>query len=85
MLNKLCISIINKIKYSRNNAIFDDNIIKITNWNKFKFSSDLDMPIDTLINFNFLTIIFSHIVEKGNKFIPEVYVDEGIFEKYNIK
>ena len=81
MFNKLCISIINKIKYSRNNAIFDDNIIKITNWNKFKFSSDLDMPIDTLINFNFLTIIFSHIVEKGNKFIPEIYVDEGIFEK----
>ena len=32
---KLCISIINKIKYSRNNAIFDDNIIKITDWNKF--------------------------------------------------
>ena len=81
LFNKLCISIINKIKYSRNNAIFDDNIIKITNWNKFKFSSDLDMPIDTLINFNFLTIIFSHIVEKGNKFIPEIYVDEGIFEK----
>ena len=31
---------------------FDDNIIKTTDWNKFKFNSDLDMPIDTLINFN---------------------------------
>ena len=81
MFNKLYISIINKIKNSRNNAIFDDNIIKITDWNKFKFNSDLDMPIDTLINFNSLTIVFSHVVEKGNKFIPEIFVDQGIFEE----
>ena len=77
LLNTLWIAIINKIKYSRNSAIFDDNTIKITDWNKFKFSSDLDMPIDTLINFNSLTIAFS----QGNKFIPEIYVDQGIFEK----
>ena len=63
------------------NAIFDDNIIKITDWNKFKFSFDLNRPIDNLINFNSLTIVFSHVVEKGNKFIPEIYVDQGIFEE----
>ena len=39
------------------------------------------MPIDTLINFNSLTIIFIHAVEKGNKFIPKIYVDQGIFEE----
>ena len=81
MFNKLWTAIIRKIKYSRNDAIFDDNIIKITDRNKFKFSCDLDMPIDTLTNFNYLTIIFSHVVEKGNKFIPESYVDSGIFEE----
>ena len=81
LFNKLLAAIISKIKYSRNDAIFDDNVIKITDWNKFKFSSDLDMPIDTLINFNYLTIIFSHVVEKDNKFIPEIYVDQGIFEE----
>ena len=81
LFNKLYISIINKINYSRNNAIFDYNIIKITDWNKFKFNSDLNMPIDTLINFNSLTIVFSHVVEKDNKFIPEIYVDQGIFEE----
>ena len=81
MFNKLWAAIISKIKYSRNDAICDDNIIKITDWNKFKFSSDLDMPIDTLINFNSLTIIFIHAVEKGNKFIPKIYVDQGIFEE----
>ena len=81
LINKLWSAIISKIKYSRNDAIFDDKIIKITDWNKFKFSSDLGMPIDTLINFNSLSIIFSHVVEKGNKFIPEIYVDSGIFEE----
>ena len=81
LFNKLWAAITSKIKYSRNDAIFDDNIIKITDWNKFKFSSDLDMPIDTLINSNSLTIIFSHVVEKGNKFIPEICVDQGIFEE----
>ena len=81
MFNKLWAAIISKIKYSRNDAIFDDNIIKITDWNKFRFSSDLDMPIDTLINFNSLTIIFNHVVEKGNKFIPEIHLDSGIFEE----
>ena len=50
LFNELYISIINKIRYSRNNAIFDDNIIKITDWNKFKFSSDLDMPIELFRN-----------------------------------
>ena len=81
LFNKLWAAIISKIKYSINDSIFDDKIIKITDWNKFKFSPDLDMPIDTLINFNSLTIIFSHVVEKGNKFIPEIYVDQAIFEE----
>ena len=71
MFNKLWAAIISKIKYSKNYAIFDDNIIKVTDWNKFKFSSDFDMPIDTLINLNSLTIIFTHVVEKGNKFIQK--------------
>ena len=39
------------------------------------------MPIDTLIKFNSLTIVFSHVVEKGNKFIPEIYADQGMFEE----
>ena len=43
------------------------------------------MPIDTLINFNSLTIIFGHVVEKDNKFIPEIYVDSGIFEEVQYK
>ena len=37
LFNKLRAAI---IRNSRNDAIFDDNIIKITDWDKFKFSSD---------------------------------------------
>ena len=81
LFNKLLSPVISKIKYLRNNAIFDDNIIKITDWNKIKFSSDLIIPIDTLIIFHSLTIVFNYVIEKSNKFIPEIYVDEGIFEK----
>ena len=81
MFNKLLSAVISKIKYLRSNAIFDDNIMKITDWNKIKFSSDLIMPIDTLFNFHSLTIVFNYVIEISNKFIPEIYVDEGIFEK----
>ena len=37
LFNKLWAAIISKIKYSRNDSVFDNNIIKITDWNKFKF------------------------------------------------
>ena len=66
----------------RNNAIFDDNVIKTTDWNKTKFTSDEVMPTDTLINFHSLTIVLNHVIEKNREFIPEIYVDEGIYEKY---
>ena len=81
MFNKLLSTIISKIKYLRNNAIFDDNTIKITDWNKIKFSSNLVMPIDTLINFHSLFVVINYVIEKGNNFISEIYVDEGIFEE----
>ena len=81
LFDKLLSTVISKIKYLRNNAIFDDNIIKITDWNKIKFSSDLVMPVNTLINFHSLTIAFNYVIEKENNFIPEIYVDEGIFEE----
>ena len=81
VFNKLWAAIISKIKYLRNNAIFDDNVIKITDWNKIKFNSGEIMPTDTLINFHSLTIVLTHVIEKNGEFIPEIYVDEGIYEK----
>ena len=44
------------------------------------FSGDVVLPVDKLIEFHSLTIVVSAGIEKGGKFYPEFYVDEGIFE-----
>ena len=53
---------------------------KIIGVNKWRFSSDVVLPIDKLIEFHSLTIVVSAVIEKGGKFYPEIYVDEGIYE-----
>ena len=47
---------------------------------RLKFSSDVDLPLDKLIKFHILTVIVACVICKGNKFYPEIYVDEGIYE-----
>ena len=70
-------SIINKIKYLRG----DDNKVIIKDWNKIRFSSDIFIPNDVSINFYSLVIIINYVIEKNDKFIPEIYINEGYFEK----
>ena len=53
---------------------------KITGYNKLRFSSDVDYPSDTLIEFHSLVVVINCVIRKGNKLYPEVYLDEGIFE-----
>ena len=45
-----------------------------------KFNSDVDLPLDKLIKFHTLTVIVASVIHKANKFYPEIYVDEGIYE-----
>ena len=73
-------AIINKIKYLRGyDVMFDDNEVIIKDWNKIRFSSDVFIPNDVLINFQSLVIVINY--EKNDEFIPEIYIDEGYFEK----
>ena len=73
---------INKIKYLRgDDVMFDDNEIIIKDWNKNRFSSDVFIPNDVLINFHSLVIVINYVIEKNDEFIPEIYIDEGYFEK----
>ena len=51
---------------------------------RLKFNSDLDLPLDKLIKFHTLNVIVASVIRKGNKFYPEIYVDEGIFEVDNM-
>ena len=58
-------AIINKIKYLRgDDVMFDDNGVVIKDWNKIKFSSDVFIPNDVLINFYSLVIVINYVIEK---------------------
>ena len=48
-----------------------------------RFSSDADLPLNTLIEFHSLTIFINCVIEKGNKYYPEIYLDECL-DKTNI-
>ena len=39
------------------------------------------MPDDVLINFHSLVIIINYVIEKNDEFIPEIYINEGLFKK----
>ena len=75
-------AIINKIKYLRgDDVMFDDNKVITKDRNKIRFSSDVFIPIDVLINFHSLVIVINYVIEKNDEFIPQIYIDEGYFEK----
>ena len=64
-------------KYIEDKVILD----KIDGFNKIRFSSDIDLPLDTLIQFKILTIIIKCIIKKDDKYYPEIYLDECLYHK----
>ena len=50
--------------------------IKMKDYGKFKFNSDIDLPVSTIIEFRSLLINVSCIIEKDNEYYPEIYFDE---------
>ena len=62
--------------------------IKIKENDKFRFNSDIDLPVNTIIEFHSLLINVSCVIEKDNEYYPEIYLDNGTYLKnimYNIK
>ena len=61
----------------------DDKVIldKINGLVKIRFSSDIDLPLGTLIQFKMLTIIIRCIIKKDDKYYPEIYLDECLYDK----
>ena len=45
--------------------------IKIKNYGKFRFNSDIDLPLNTIIEFRSLLIIVSCVIEKDNEIIQK--------------
>ena len=58
--------------------------IKIKNYNKFRFNSDTDLPLNTIIEFRSILINFSCVIKKDNECYPEIYLEEYLYVKGNI-
>ena len=70
------INVFNTIK-----EYIEDKIIstKIDGFDEIRFSSDIDLPLEKLIEFKVLTIIIKCIIKKNDKYYPENYLDECLW------
>ena len=50
--------------------------IKIKDYDKFRFNSDIDLPVNKIIKFRSLLINVSCVIEKDNEYYPEIYLNE---------
>ena len=58
--------------------------IKIKDYDKFRFNSDLDLPVNMIIEFRSLLINVSCVIQKGNEYYPEIYLDDCSYVKNSI-
>ena len=79
--NKNITSVLDKIWGSIEDQINPN--IKIKDCDKFRFNSDIDLPLNTIIEFRSLVINVTCIIEKDNEYYPEIYLDECLYVKDN--
>ena len=58
--------------------------IKIKDYDKFRFNSDIDLPVNMIIEFRSLLINVSCVIEKDIEYYPEIYLDECSYVKNSI-
>ena len=78
--NKDIISVLDMVWRSTKNKI-NPNIIKIEDYDKFGFNSDIDLPLYRLTEFRSLVINVSCVIKKDNEYYPEIYLDEFLYVK----
>ena len=71
---------INRLIKRNDKITFGNADNKINEYDKLRFSSDVDLPLDTLIEFHMLTIVINCVIENGNKYYPEIYLDECLYK-----
>ena len=71
---------INRLIKRNDKITFGNGNNEINEYNKLRFSSNVDLPLDTLIEFHMLTIVIDCFIEKGNKYYPEIYLDECLYK-----
>ena len=75
-------------KFVEDENIFDNENNETKEHNKLRFSSDLDLPLNTLIEFRALTLTISCVIEKDGEYYPEIFLMKVFTYKitsYNIK
>ena len=84
--NKNIVSALDTVWASIKNKIEDElnPNIKIKDYDKFRFNSDIDLPLDTTIEFRSVVINVSCVIEKDNRYYPEIYLDECLYVKGNV-
>ena len=80
--NKNIISVIDMVWASIKDKINPN--IKIKDYDKFRFNSDVDLPLNTIIEFRSLVVNISCVIEKDNEYYPEIYLDESSYMKDNL-
>ena len=75
--DKNIISAINTIWRSIENKI--NPSINIKDYGKFRFNSDIDLPLNTIIEFHSLLINVSCVIEKDNEYYTEIYLDDSSY------
>ena len=68
-------------KFVEEKFIFDNENNKIKEYSKLRFSSNLDLPLDTLIEFRAFTLTISCVIKKDGKNYPEIYLGESLYVK----
>ena len=58
--------------------------IKVKDYDKFRFNSDIDLPVKTIIEFRSLLINVSCVIEKDNEYYIEIYLDDCSYVKNSI-
>ena len=58
--------------------------IKIKDYDKFRFNSDIDLPVNMIIEFHSLLINVNCLIEKDNDYYSEIYLDERSYVKTSI-
>ena len=80
--NKKIINALDKVWSSIKDKI--NPSIKIKDNDKFRFNSDIDLPVNTIIEFRSLLINVSCVIEKDNEYYPEIYLDDCSYVKNSI-
>ena len=79
--NKNITSVLDKIWGSIEDEINPN--IKTKDYDKFRFNSDIYLPLNTTTEFPSLVINVSCVIEKDNEYYPEIYLDECLYVKDN--